>query len=355
MPRKSSLLKFNKLIEEIPMDGCGSQCQDCVATRICKGCNQCHLFNNCPPAGCKSCSARCWRREDIKQWLLDAKGLSIDSCSCPTVFTAELPGYIPQIMSNAYFAEHPAFAINIHRLVQTKHKTWCYRKQGIKHHFKIPESSMALLSFCTKDELLEEMWTRSENWHREESVWDALKDYASDNRGDRQGFEGSMSIEFSCFADFPRMEHHINIKRNLISAHELSHRGLPIIIDAAHKTQEDLIRVLEWGTKNKIKWYVLNYQRTRDVPWLEKMLKQKIKTILQYDGKVILSGIASPRLVANLMKDFQGHLAITNTVVSMKTNYYKEFTGTSWQPSNKKHRELMQYNLKQYQLACGIK
>ena len=352
MARQSPLLKYNRLRTDIPIDGCGSHCPTCIAKDICEGCNQCAYDNKCPAAGCNDCGTRCWRRKDLNIWLQDVGGLDISQQTCPTVFTQkDLPDYIPQVQYNAFNVQHPAYIINIHRVLHPTQLGWCYRKRGIKHHYKIPSSSKLILSFCTKDELLEQIWTHSDNWYKGESFWDGIANYAgfiAEEQRKTRDIDASASIEFSCFADAPRMEHMINIKRNIISAHELSHRGVPMILDAIVRTDLDLKRTLDWGKSQGIQWYLLNFQRTRNVPWMLKLISERLEKVFEAGGKAIVSGIANPSMIKKLINKYRGRMSITNTIVSMKTNYYQELNNGQWQKSNMSGDELFQYNLINY-------
>lgn len=334
------------------MDGCGSHCPICVAKGLCEGCNRCAYENKCPDGGCEQCGMRCWNRNDLATWIQDINGLSLEQHSCPTTFTEpNLPDYIPQIQYSAFNFEHPAYIVNIHRVLHPVVLGWCYRKRGVKHHYNIPDTSKLILSFCSKDELLEQIWTHSDNWRKGESFWDGVAAYAGDaaiKKWGKRDIDASMSVEFSCFADAPRMEHMINIKRNIISAHELSHRGVPMILDAIVRTELDLARTLEWGRKHNILWFVLNFQRTKAVSWLMQLISDRIEQVINAGGKAIISGIANPAMIKTLMKKYRGNISITNTVVSMKTNYYKEFNRGHWQASNLKGAELFQHNIENY-------
>lgn len=345
MARKSPLLKYARVSQDILMDGCGD-CTHCSAHAICGGCNLCPK-SKCQ-SSCENCSVRCWRHQQLNHWFEDVNGLSFDSLTCPTVFTADLPDYIPQIQNNAFGYDHPAYIINIHRLLSHQSSRWCYRAKGIKPHFRIPETSKALLSFCSTDPLLERIWTHSNKWQNDESFWDGIAAYNHSN-----GIDGSLSIEFSCFADAPRMDHLLNIKRNIISAHELSNRGIPTLLDAIIRTDLDLKRTVAWGREHGVLWYLLNFQRTKPVPWLYDLISGRIEQILQAGGKAIISGLGNLELMSSLLKQYRGNISLTNTVVSMKTNYYQEFIDGAWQKSNKPQAELFAHNMQSYCEALG--
>lgn len=347
MPRQPPLLKYNRLRPDIPLEGCGSNCPTCIARHICEGCNQCAYDNKCPSQGCSQCGTRCWHRENISDWLRDVGGLSLAQHTCPVVYQAkELPDYIPQIQCKAFGVPHPAYIVNIQRILHPTKLSWCYRKHGIRHHYNIPNESQLILSFCTKDELLEQIWTRSNDWYKGESFWDGVAAYTKHETA--RGLDASLSVEFSCFADAPRMEHLLNIKRNIISAHELSHRGMPIILDAIVRTKLDLKRTLEWGRRQGVCWYLLNFQRTKNVPWMMDLISERLEQVFEAGGKAIISGIANTEMISKIMDKYRGRVSVTNTIVSMKTNYYQQFNAGCWQKSNMHGAALLKHNLTAY-------
>lgn len=342
MPRQSALLKYDRVNPDILMDGCGD-CQSCEAKQVCEGCNLCALAN-CSKTTCSECSVRCWAHKHLKPWFQDINSLDLNTHKCHKTFSEDLPLYIPQIQNNAFGCSYPAYIINIHRLLNHRTSHWCYRKKGIKYHFHIPQTAKLLLSFCSADHLLEPIWTRSDNWVNGESFWDGLAAYLHP-----LGIDASFSVEFSCFADAPRMDHLINIKRNIISAHEISLRNIPIILDATIRTDKDLDRMLEWSNKFNVAWYVLNFQRTKPVPWLIDLIKNRINRIIAKNGNnVIVSGLGDIDQMRDLRQKYGSRVVFTNTVVSMKTNFYRELKHNKWIKSAMLQDELFAHNLTTY-------
>ena len=361
MPRQSPLLKFNRTLQDIPIDGCGSHCPACVAnnSQCCTGCTRCNFFNKCSQDGCQKCGVRCWQHSTPDQWMQDIGDLALDECSCPAVFDGDLPSYVPQVQHCAWECPYPAYIININKVLHPQTLGWRFRQHGIKENYQILPASKLILTFCTKDELLEKLWTYSENWQNGQSIWDGLAYYTRENLIKNIGhgdLDASMSMEFSCFSDTPRMEHLINIKRNIISAHEFSHRGVPMILDAMGKDKMDLARLVHWGVKNAVKWYVLNCQGTKKVPWVMKWLRERIDLILSSHrrNKVLVSGIADIERIRHLVDAYGKRISLTNTVVSMKSNYFNEFTGKGWVKSNKPNEERFAFNLRKYTNAAGL-
>jgi hypothetical protein len=169
MARKSSLLKYNRINTDIPMDGCGD-CAHCIAEKQCSGCNMCPA-SKCPKTGCQNCTVKCWSSTHLQNWLTDINTVSLETHKCHITFDEHLPTYIPQVQNNAFGYNHPAYIVNIHRLICHKTRRWNYREKGLKHHFNIPQSSKTIISFCTADELLEPIWTHSNNWQDGKSFW----------------------------------------------------------------------------------------------------------------------------------------------------------------------------------------
>jgi len=353
MPIKQSIQKYDRICPDLFIDGCGSMCDSCSGQEFCGGCNQCEKLN-CSSATCTDCEVRCWRINNLPDWLKDINGLSIDNLSCQNTFKENLPAYIPQLKNSAFMTDHPAYIINIERLLIPKTLRWGFRQRGsIRKCFKIPDASKLILSFCTKDATLERIWKFSESWQDQQSFWDGVAYYA-----EHQGLTASFSVEFSCYSNAPRLDHLINIKRNIISAHELSKRGIPIILDAIVRTDADLIRLTQWGKKNDIKWYVLNFQRLRRTQWLLALIEKRIEIVIGAGGNAIISGIAAPDIASFLINKYGDRISITNTVVSESAVF---FTALNEQGKREKstlpkseHQALFQNNLKNYCSASGL-
>ena len=350
MPRKPILLKYNKLREDVPLEGCGSHCADCVARSICKGCCMCAYDNNCHQLTCDICDVRCWQRKDLADWLDDIDGLEIESLECNTPYDYTLPDYIPQLYNSAFKTKEPVYIININKLVKPGAKSWSYRKSGgLKKHYNIPSQSKVIVTFASKDRLLEYIWTNSEDFFNHKTFWDGLAAYHKD-----KDINAAMSIEFSCFADTPRLEHLINIKRSLISAHEFSKRGIPVILDIP-VTSDGVRRLTQWGSRNNIQWYMMNFQGINDDKWLREIIDDRLQVIFNAGGKAILNGLGKVDMIKYLMGQYKGKVVISNTTVSQRTAYYWQLQDSTWMPHSKMEQgKLFRHNLKAYREMCDL-
>lgn len=350
MARKSPLLKYKDPKPDIYMDGCGD-CTNCIANEFCEGCTLCRQ-KNCLKDTCNKCPVRCWKSSRLDTWLQDVDGLSFDNKECLKPYKGPLPAYLPQIQNTAFNVPHSAYAINIHRLFNLNTYKWCYRKKrDLRPQYGIADDTKLFLCFCTADKLLEPIWTNSDHWTDGHSFWDGVAHYVK-----HQGLTGSFSIEFSCYADAPRMDHLINMKRNIISAHELGRRGVPVVLDAMGRNLNDIRRMVQWGRKYGIKWFVLNFQHMIAVPWLLDMVRERTELVLELGGNVIISGFADLNVVGSLTDRYGSRISITNTRVSMSTNYYRKFVNNQWQKITEPHSqtELFEHNLKTYCETTGM-
>lgn len=150
------------------------------------------------------------------------------------------------------------------------------------------------------------------------------------------------------------MEHLINLKRNVITAHEFSKRGIPVILDVPLRRQ-GLRHMVQWGAQNKVKWYMMNFQGVNDHEWLKDIIRDRLEIVFSAGGKVILCGLGKISMMRFLMDNYKGNIAITNTTVSSRTCYYWELRDGEWRPHSKlSQKALFENNLKEYCELCGF-
>jgi isopentenyl phosphate kinase len=77
-------------------------------------------------------------------------------------------------------------------------------------------------------------------------------------------------------------------------------------------------------------------------------------THIKKTKKVIVSGLGDRIQMKNLLQKFGNNITLTNTVVSMKTNYYHELKNKKWAPSKRPQKELFAYNMYEYCKELGI-
>lgn len=355
MGYKSPLLKYDDKYCDVEIDGCGSFCypSQCsvMAAGACRGCIKCSCMNACPPDAkndCNQCWTRCPRRKDIADWEQSINGYSFDGFECKKPFSEELPPYIPQIHSKAWNFDYPYYIINVARIIHRDSRRWLHRRRGVHYHYQIPKDSKVIISFCTKDAMLEEIWLRHQDWQDGEDFWSGFAKYDID---------AAMSIEFSCFADSPRIEHAINMKRNIMSCDYFSSAGVPVIMDTMYHSPGDFERMMEWSVAQDVNWHTLNFQYTKKVPWMLDRIQASVESILSINDKkrVLLSGIADLERVTFLLKKYKGRVSITNFAVYMHTLYHRRLNPVTnhWIYSPKPLPELWAENMTTYLTAIN--
>jgi len=325
MTKTPGFLKEYELCE-LSMDGCRSACTpegcDAAAGGYCRGCNNCdHGDDKCPQGGCSNCGTRCWRRNDIEAWKKDIKGFSFDTEVCSLPFTGELPGCVPQIRDNVWGVSHPAYVIPIRRLMNLKNKTLGFRKHGLRHHWNIPEESKLILSFCARDDIIEYIWTRQfKAWDKDgRNFWEVLADYR---------FDAALSVDYSCFLNYPRMDHLMSMKRNIITANRLAEHGIPVILDVMIYSDEDLERFVLWGKSQGMIWYNLNFQRTKKVPWVIDIISKRCDRIFELvpDAKIMLTGIGDAERAEIFLKKYPGKIVLSTSNLLMHSQYKRVYS-----------------------------
>lgn len=327
MTKTPALLRTYKLCE-MSMDGCRSACSpegcEAAAAGYCRGCNYCDFGDpqgKCPAGGCEKCWVRCWRRKDLDIWMQDIGGLDFNTEKCILPFVGDLPGCVPQIRDDVWNIEHPAYVIPIRRLMNLKKRTLGFRKKGLRYHWNIPASSKLILSFCARDDIIEDIWTRQfEAWDDEgHNFWETLKTY---------NFDAVLSLDYSCFVNYPRMDHLMAMKRNIITAGRLAEQGIPVILDVMAFCDEDFDRFVLWGREQGMQWYNINYQKTKKVPWVLDLISKKCARILELvpDAKIMVMGVGDAERTGILLNRFPGKLAISTSNLLMHSQYKRVYS-----------------------------
>lgn len=327
MTRTPALLKPYKPCE-ISMDGCRSFCVpgacEAATDGFCCGCNDCDFGDpqgQCPDGGCEECWVRCWRRNNHAEWMKDINGLDFNTEKCALPFVGELPGCIPQIRDNVWDIYHPAYIVPIRRIMNLKNRKLVFRQKGIRHHWHIPENSKLIVSFCARDDIIEDIWSRQyQEWDENgRNFWEVLSDYK---------FDAALSVDFSCFGNYPRMEHLICMKRNIITAGRLAAVGIPVILDVMTYSDDDYERFLSWGKDNGLIWYNLNYQMTKKVPWVLDLICEKCDKLFAMipEAKIIITGIGDAERVGILLRRYPGKISISTSNLLMHSQYRRVYS-----------------------------
>lgn len=343
--------EYDNLNRDIVMEGCGSFCDEsCSAYKdgACSGCTRCDYFNNCPDGGCEKCYVRCGQRDDVVEWCKDVDGLLFDDVKCRKPYTnKKLPFFIPQVRRNFFREKHPAVLVSLSNFltVQNNKIRWLYRRsKRIREALSIPSGVKMILHFYAKDDLLEFIWGfKDSDWGDGKNFWEILAEY---------GFDAAISVNYSCFSNQPRMEHVINMKRNVLSASYLANVGIPVIQDLMWHLDEDLFRLVLWGKQNNIKVYSMNFQTARRGEWVANLIKSSLAKVfsVQPDARVIINGVANKARIVAVNSEYSGRISISNMsafIKSMACLQYDE-KSNAWLKTNMTKQECWHETLKMY-------
>lgn len=303
-------VKYDDFVYEVTFDGCGSYCHevcDAFKTGICQGCIRCDFADKCHGRGCSSCPTRCVRRDDLQKWLEDVDGLELSTARCEKVFDDNLPFYVPQVKETTWGVQSGAFLYSLSRFLSVeKGVSWFYKKKDFRDAYRVCPGAKSVLHFYMRDTVLELIWSYQDgDWGGGRNFWEHLKDF---------GFDAVISPNFSCFANFPRMEHHINIKRNVYSASRLAGVGIPVILDLMWHSDGDLDRLLRWGIDNNIRWFAINFQTLRKSAWTMKLVMRSLDKILETvsGAKILVNGVLDYNRVRNLHARYGTSVSVSN-------------------------------------------
>jgi hypothetical protein len=347
--------KYDDVVCDITMDGCGSSCTEdaCDAMKggACRGCSRCDFFNKCPEKSgkklqCGECYLRCSRRADVADWLKDIGGVELTKCDGFKAFDADLPFFVPQVKDTAYGVDHGAYLLSFQRFLHMHDDgmRWYYKKRNFRHSYKISPDAKVLLHFYAKDNLLELIWRLQDmDWGDGKNFWEHIAGY---------GFDGVVSVNYSCFSNQPRMEHVINIKRNIITAQQLSKVGVPVILDLMFHSDMDRDRLLVWGRDNGVKWYSMNCQTLKKAHWAVDLISTTVDEVLvaHPGAKVLLNGPFDRKRVTTLAKRFGDNIRVSNCAfmkISMGLGY--DARSNKWLASDDPKESLWRKTIDLYQ------
>jgi len=351
--KKKSIEKYEDNVCDITMDGCGSACHKglCAAmdADACRGCTNCDFKDEkCPKGGCDSCWVRCWRKsgkEDIGVWIDDVNGLTLKNVTCSKPFTGDLPFFIPQIKTTTWEVDNPAWALNIQRFVNKNNLRWFYKKRDFRESHKISKDSATILSFCTEDDLIEAIWTNQfRDWGNKKTFWENLADFK---------FDAAISVNYSCFSNHPRMEHILNLKRNLLTAQRMADAGIPVIMDLMWHSEIDFDRLVDWGISQNMHWYNMNCQTMKKASWAVKLITKYADKLFDRAGDVrlLINGVLAEDRIKVLVNRYgKKRISLCNFGAFMHTSYHRYYDiGTrKWIRSDSPLSELWKQTLDLY-------
>lgn len=339
-------------VYEITIDGCGSNCtpETCaaMAAGACHGCTACDFGKECPRGGCDVCWVRCWRRsgaDPLARWIEDVDGIGFEGARCVKPFDGDLPFFIPQVKDTTWGVKHSAYMLNIQRFVNKHNLRWFYKKRDFRHSYKMKAKTKVILSFCTEDDLLESIWTRQfQDWGGGKTFWQSLAEF---------GFDAAISVNYSCFANHPRMEHVLSLKRNLLAAQRLAEAGIPVIMDLMWHTELDFDRLVDWALENKMRWYNINCQTMKKASWAMDLIFKYADRLFEHvpDARLLINGILDIGRVEALVARYGERIALANFGAFMHTVYHRHYDigQRKWVRIDKPLSDIWKINLGMYE------
>ena len=236
-----------------PTPAAGCDCRVCpffvdnaaAIESICSGCNTDCAYCGCArplsrhPDACAQCPIRCGSRTDIAAWMADIGGtlrfddIDFDDLTLPT----GLPRFIPQVDTTELGEldadlHWPAYAIRLrsvlspvtHTIVPGFSDTTARRAMGLA------DNRLAVLTGYAEDPLVEAFWSNR---------------FALTDQIAGQGWDLVLAPNFSMYGNFPRAEHLINFRRNLLIARDMIDAGIPAVPNLYWFRLEDLERYEE--------------------------------------------------------------------------------------------------------------
>jgi hypothetical protein len=265
-------------VASMPIPARGCDCSVCpfftgnpaAVEPICSGtnsdCSYCGCARTAGMAGtaaCGSCSVRCGSRTDIAAWMADVGGtLSFDDIALARR-DITLPGFVPMVDAAATVAKvdaglaWPAYAIGLRRV-------WSPKTGRIRPTFEattahaalgLAEGQAAVLVGYGEDPIVERFWTLRRAHGLIEAIaameWDLV-----------------LAPNYSMYGNWPRAQHLLSYRMNLVIAQELANAGVPVAPNLYWFRREDLDRTIAWIADTEPVAVAVNVQTCRtDSDW----------------------------------------------------------------------------------------
>lgn len=240
----------------LPAPAAGCDCSTCpfnvdnprAVEPICSGSSTSCEYCGCARAEdaapgtspCVGCAVRCGSRTDIQDWMADLGGrLGFDDLRVTGTFP-DLPRFIPALDGTPVPTldadlHWPAYAVGLRRLISpATHDVFPrWRGKTAEQVLQLAPGQKSILVGYGEDPLVEAYWTRRHSAGLAEAIAAA-------------GFDLVLAPNTSLYANQPRAENLINLRRNLIMAAELAEAGVPAVPNIYWLRVEDLERYVDW-------------------------------------------------------------------------------------------------------------
>lgn len=283
--------------------GCSTACESCTCAAS-AGPTEEHAD------ACAGCAVRCGSRTDILAWMNDVGNtLLFDDIhvhgSLPT-----LPAFIPQVDGRVASLDGrlswPAYAIGLRRVLSptTFEVSRTFKSRSAHRALGLKVGQRAVLVGYGEDGLVEAYWSHRHSRRIAADIaameWDLV-----------------LAPNMSVYANQPRAENLINMRRNLIVAAELADLGVPAVPCVYWLRLEDLDRYAAWSNDNaqRLPGLAVNLQTFRTpADWEEIALPGLafLAATLPEDLPVIVTGSSTVDRIGQLLKFFGPRLHLVS-------------------------------------------
>lgn len=260
MPARTLLPLLSPGPAGVPAPAPGCHCAQCpfymdnprAVEPVCSGTNPECEYCSCARAeaatepgprqlACGTCPIRCGSRIDIASWMVDVGRLGFEDVRIPGRFPDALPHYIPQVDGSDIPGLDAdlgwgAYAVGLRRVISPATGRVFPKFDAVtaKAALGLAEHQRAVLVCYSEDPLIEKIWT---NRHAE----------ATFARVAAMGWDLVLAPNASLYANQPRAENLINMRRNMVMAAELAAAGVPAAAPCVYWLRlEDLDRYVDW-------------------------------------------------------------------------------------------------------------
>lgn len=318
---------------------------------ICSGCNTDCSYCGCskPQSGkadaCSQCPIRCGSRTDISQWMDDVEGtltfnnIDFDDLQLPPT----LPKFIPQIDSTELGdldagLEWPAYGVRLRSVLSpiTHQLMPGFKGVTAREKLGLNGQQLAVLVGYGPDPLVEAFWANRF----------ALTEQLAGHEWDLV-----LAPNFSMYGNFPRAEHLLNFRRNMMIARDMIDAGIPAVPNFYWYRLEDLQRYEELLNQVTPTAIAVNLQTHRtDKSWHEGALPglTYLGLNLPTNTTVIVTGTSRPNRINDLKQLFPRLVLISQNATIYARKHAVMTYGGRQQRSEASVGECFRANVKFY-------
>lgn len=303
---------------------------------------------------CGTCPIRCGSRIDITAWMADiGSTLSFRDLTAPGALPAGLPHFIPQVDGSDIPGldadlRWGAYAVGLRRVISPATARVYPKFTDTTAHAALglrPDQRAVLVGY-SEDPLIEALWTN----RRTERTAERLA---------AMGWDLVLAPNTSLYANQPRAENLINMRRNLMLAAELAAAGVPTAPCVYWLRLEDLERYIDWVAAQRVRPAALavNLQTCRTesdwqvmtVPGLAYLAAQ-----LPEDLPVVLTGASRAARIAVLRELFGERLYLISQNALQYARHGAQMTDAGRINRHARTEDLFAANVRHYAQLAGV-